>query len=346
MRVKSFVAALGLVSALAVSSVARAGECVASTTPVPPTDLASALEFGGSLPGQLSGVPFSVVSLESQTLTWPGCGVDCTFVQLQGVSQCGDLVATPIDYASLVEYPLVQPELFSAFDADQAADGKWTVLAQGFLSDAFDPTGGGAGYTFELGTREVIDVTSSGGTDPLPLQIGFRAGTHITAQACEDGIFRWNPSRDLRFRVSERTAGGATNTLVATVFHDQFVSVDDVYPVEVTPGARLTVEVFLRVSANATGAADGFGNLCDGGIAVLDMDPGIAFFDYGGGSAALDGIQLLFTADPALTLVPRSGITYEPVPEPGVLTRGAIAIAALAACARRRPRRSTASIVR
>jgi hypothetical protein len=329
------VAALGLVPALAVGWEARAGECIVNSAPVAPLDLANALEFGGSLPGQLNGVPFSVVSLQSQTLYWPGCAADCTFVQYQGASQCGDLVATPIDYDSLVQYPLVQPEMFSAVGADQAGDGKWTVLAQGFVSEEFGTIGGGAGYTFELGTREVIDVTSSGGSDPLALEIGFHAGTHITAQVCEDGIFRWNPSRDLRFRVQERTSMGATNTLVPTVYHDQFVAVDDVYPVEVKPGSTLTVEIYLHASANATGAVDGFGNFCDGGMAVLDMDPGIAFFDYGGGSPALDGIQISFSPDPALTLTPRSGIAYTTVPEPGALAVGTVALSALALAWRR-----------
>lgn len=336
MRTVLLVVAAGVFPALWVETAAGA-EC---GVPVTPFELASELEVGSAgLPGQLAGVPFSVVSLEQMALYWPGCGQDCVSFQFEGATECGDLAATPIDASYLALHPgALEPTLIANVAADQTASGKWRISAQGWVMPGTAPQSAAAGYTFELGTRDVIDLTSSGGTAPLPLDIGIRAGTWIGLESCgDDGFFRWNPLRDLRFRVTERPPSGSPRTLVSTVFYDQFVLVDDVYPVEATPGSTLTVDVFLRVSANATGAQDTFGNLCEGGRALLDMDPRIAFLDLGGGSPAHDGIQLLFSPDPALGFAPRSGIDYAPVPEPGS-TASAVAALGAVALARRRIR--------
>lgn len=343
MRNSWLVAAAGALAVLRADAAAGA-EC---SVPVTPYELASALKAGpgASLPGQLAGVPFSVVSLEQMTLSWQGCGQDCVSYQFLGETECGDLAGTPIDAVYLALYPdALSPTLISTASADQRANGKWRISAQGWVVPTGAPANAAAGYTFELGTREVIDVTSSGGTDPLPLSIGIRAGTWIDVSVCgDDGYFRWNPLRDLRFRVTEQPAAGSPRTLVDTVFYDQFVLVDDVYPVEVTPGSTLTADVFLRISANATGAQDGFGNICEGGRALLDMDPRIVFLNLAGGSPALDGIQLLFSPDPALTVVPRSGLVYEPVPEPGASASAGTVLGALALARRRSRSRSPSS---
>lgn len=333
MRKALLVVAAGVFPALWVET-ATGGEC---GVPVTPFEFASELEAGsGGLPGQLAGVPFSVVSLEQMALYWPGCGQDCVSLQFEGATECGDLAATPIDASYLAIYPGTQePTLISNVAADQTTSGKWSISAQGWVMPDIAPQSAAAGYTFELGTRDVIDLTSSG-TDPLPLEIGIRAGTWIGLEACgQDGFFRWNPLRDLRLRVTEQPPSGSPRTLVSTVFYDAFVLVDDVYPVEATPGSTLTVDVFLRISANATGAQDAFGNLCEGARALLDMDPRIAFLDLAGGSPAYDGIQLLFSPDPALGFAPRSGLVYAPVPEPRSIASAVAALGVLVLARRR-----------
>src|SRR5262245_56285142 len=73
---------------------AEAGECLVNSNPVPPGDLAFALEAGSgaSLPGQLAGLPFSVVNLEQNSISWTGCSDDCIYQQNMGETQCGSLV--------------------------------------------------------------------------------------------------------------------------------------------------------------------------------------------------------------------------------------------------------------
>lgn len=316
------------------SAVARAGECVVNGTPLTPAELANALEFESSLPGQLAGVPFNVMSLQQLSLQWQGCGQDCVNRQLEGESQCGDLVTTPLQSAFLELYPAGGTEdasLINNVAASQSATGRWRILAQGWVFPDTAPQDSGAAYSFRLGTREVFDVTSNGGgTGPLPLDIGIRAGTWVTVSLCgDDGFFRWNPSRDLRFRVSSRLPPAGSVTLVDTVFYDSFVRVDDVYSVQVAPGSTVTVDVYLAVSANATGAQDMFGNQCQGASAVLDMEPALGFFGLGGGSGAYDGIQVLVSPDPGLTLTARSGMEYPAVPEPGAFASAVVALGAL-----------------
>lgn len=321
--------------ALGASAVARAGECVVNGTPLTPVEFANALEFESSLPGQLAGVPFNVMSLQQMSLQWQGCGQDCVDRQLEGTSQCGDLVATPLQSTFLEFYPagvdLSSASLINNVAASQSATGRWRILAQGWVFPQTAPPFAGAAYSFRLGTREVFDVTSNGGgTGPLPLDIGIRAGTWVALSLCgDDNIFRWNPSRDLRFRVSSRLPPAGSVSLVDTQFYEGFVRVDEVYSVQVAPGSTVTVDVYLAVSANATGAQDMFGNECQGASAVLDMDPAIAFPALNGGSGAYDGIQVLVSPDPGLTLTARSGIEYPAVPEPGALASAAAALAAL-----------------
>lgn len=329
-------AVAGLVLLLWAGSSA-AEEC---SVPVTPDTLASALEVGptGSLPGQLAGVPFSVFSLESMPLIWPSCGASCVFTQPTGVTECGDLVSNPTTVSYLAVHPdVVQPTLLSNVAARQSANGRWTIAAQGIVAPNSHPVGASAAYVFELGTREIIDVASTGGTGRLPLDIGLRAGAHLGLQVCDGGRLRWNATRDLRFRVSEQVPGSARRTLVSTFFSPtSFVLVDDVYSVEVTPGAAVTIDVFLRVSGNAVSGTDPFGTTCDGADVLLDMNPGIVFFGQSTGNPAYDGIQVQLSPDPALVLTPRSGIDYETVPEPDLL--GGVAAASLLLCAWKRRR--------
>jgi hypothetical protein len=293
---------------------------------VTPSTLAYGLEQGsGDIPGQLAGVPFSVVSYEALNLLWANCGGDCVFDTPEGDTQCGNLVATPIDSLVVSELAGVPvPPAFSEVSAEQSPNGKWNVAAQAFVSPTFEEDDGSASYVFELGTREVIDV--SGGSGLLPLEIGLRAASHLGVQFCAGDLFRWIPSHSLRFRVREATTFFPfTRDLVSTVYYDQFFVRDEVFAVEVNTPSVLTVDVWFRAIGGATGANDIFGNQCRGGLAVLDFAE----------APAGDGIQLFFSPDPSLTLVPRSGIAYAPVPEPGGAFAGLVAFAALVRLDRR-----------
>ncbi len=329
---------VGLVWMLGAASVS-AEEC---SVPVSPATLASALEVGptASIPGALSGVPFSVFSLESMNLTWPTCGLDCVFTPPTGETECGDLVSNPTRSLYLVTYPdPIQPDLLSNLSARQSENGRWTLAAQAYVAANGVPNGGSAGYVFALGTREIVDLGSTSGTARLPLEIGLRASAPLGGVVCDGNALHWNATRVLRFRVHEQVPGNARRTLVSTVIHENdFGVIDDVFSVEVTPGAALTADVFLRVSGNATPGIDPFGVSCDGADVLFDMNPGLHFLGQSGGHPAYDGIQLQFTPDPALVFTPRSGIEYEAVPEPDAFAGGALASLLLGAWKRRRDR--------
>jgi hypothetical protein len=308
----------------------EAGECIVNANPVPPSDLAFALESEGSLPGQLAGVPFSVLHVEALSISWVGCAQDCLFSQGLGATQCGNLVDTPIDDAYTREIAGVpDPHAVSQIAAEQLATGKWDVAAVGFIDPYWQEQSGSAAFGFQIGTRDVIDV--SGGSGLVPLEIGLRAASHLPLQYCAGGLFTWIPQHSLRFRVTERLTGGTPfeRDLVDEVY-SQFFRRNLVFPVEVRPGSTLTVDVWFQASANATGANDIYGNQCTGGYALLDFSDQQLLLNYPG-----DGIQVFFTPDPSLTLTPRSGFAYLPVSEPGAALAGFAVFAALAQRARR-----------
>lgn len=309
---------------------AEAGECVVNANPVLPSTLANALEvgIGASLPGQLAGVPFSVVSLEQNSISWNGCAEDCIYQQNLGETQCGNLVATPIEaFFSAMIVGIPNPEAFSQVVADLFPNGKWTIGGSAYTSSSFHQPGASAAFSFELGTREYIDVTSSGENE-LPVSIGLRARSHLGLAGCpvSGGIFNWFPIHDMRFRVTETAdVFPFTRDLVPTQYYDQFGKAEEVFTVSVRPNSVLTVDLYFQGLGNATGAQDLSGNYCPGGYVFLD------FFLH-----PADGIQVFFSPDEALTLTPRSGIVYEPVPETEM---GAAALAVLLGIAARNVRR-------
>jgi hypothetical protein len=325
------IAAAACAVGLAVAQSAQADECpLVNGNAIPPSSFASELENGyGSLPGQLAGVPFSVVSYESADIFWTGCAGECLINEYPGETACNDLVATPLDSFIRSEIAAVgDPPAFSEVSAEQWANGKWDVFATSFVIPAWENIGGSASYIFELGTRDVIDV-SSAEEGLKPLRIRMQARSHLGVNDCNPdlGLFSWIPNHYTRFRVTEETPGPPlTRTLVPTTYHENFFGADDVFDVEVSANSTLTVDVYFRASANATGAMDVFGDQCSGGIAILDF-------------AEDDGILVSYSPDPSLTFAPRSGIAYQTVPEPGTI--GGVggaggALATLASRARRR----------
>ncbi|MEZ4282978.1 MAG: hypothetical protein R3F21_25560 [Myxococcota bacterium] len=325
---------------------AGADECNPLATPA---TLAAVLETGsGSIPGLASGVPFSVFSLNSMTLSKSTCtGSICGSINPTGVAECGDLASNPLHALYTTAYPLlVSPELVSDVSARQVENGRWAIAAQSFNFANDEIGSGSASYSFILGTREFIDVGSTGGTERLPLDIGLRVGAAFSAVFCDGNLFHWSPLRDFRFRVRETPASGPGRTLVSTVFYDAFGIVDDVFSVEVTPGAVLTVDVYLRVVGNATPGQDIFGEYCASGDALLDMHPALVFFDQAGSDPLYDGIQVQFSPDPALVLTPRSGLEYETVPEPHGFAGAALASMLLGVWKRRRDREASARLRR
>lgn len=312
---------------------AEAGECVVNSNPVEPSTLAFALEAGSgaSLPGQLAGVPFSVVSLQQNSITWSGCAEDCIYQQNLGETQCGNLVEAPIEafYSAMVA-GIPNPPAFSQVVADHFPNGKWTIGGSAFTSTDFHQPGSSAAFSFELGTREYIDVASSSENE-LPVNIGLRARSHLGLAGCfvYGGIFNWFPINEMRFRVTETSdVFPFTRDLVPTQYYSQFGNAEEVFAVDVRPNSVLTVDLYFEGGGNATGAQDLSGNYCPGGYVFLD------YFLH-----TADGIQVFFSPAEGLTLTPRSGIVYEPVPE---AEASAVATALLLAIAARRARRRTA----
>jgi hypothetical protein len=310
---------------------AEAGECVVNSNPVAPSTLAFALEAGSgaSLPGQLAGVPFSVVSLQQNSITWNGCAENCIYQQNLGETQCGNLVETPIEafYSAMIA-GIPDPPAFSQVMADHFPNGKWTIGGSAFTSTDFHQPGSSAAYSFELGTRDYIDVTSNSENE-LPVNIGLRARSHLGLAGCpvNGGVFNWFPIHEMRFRVTETSdAFPFTRDLVPTQYYGQFVKAEEVFAVDVRPNSVLTVDLYFEGIGNATGAQDLSGNQCPGGYAFLD------FFLH-----TADGIQVFFSPAEGLTLTPRSGIVYEPVPEPAAgATAVVVALFALRGLNRRR----------
>jgi hypothetical protein len=313
---KSWPIATCIVATLAAFD-AWAGECVANSGPVAPATLASELEAGfGFLPGELSNVPFSVVSYGYQQvqITWAGCGQDCVFATYPGDAQCGDLVSTPVE--SNVSREIVgipNPNALSTVFAGQVDGGRWNVLAQALVNPSWDETNKSAAYSFDLGTREVIDVGGSAGA----VDIHLRARSTLIGRGCVGNFVEWIPLHKMRFRVTERTT---FTTLVQTQFWDQFFDVDETFTIAVQPGWVLQVDLYFDVFANATGETFIGTDYCAGAIANLDFTS----------PPAGEGLQLFYDPDPGVTLTPRSGIVYE-VPEPSAAAAAVIAIVLLAA---------------
>jgi hypothetical protein len=319
---KRLITGLSCAGLIAGAPAVEAGECVVNANPVPPQTLAQQLKGVGSLPGQLAGVPYSVVDYGGVNVLWTGCAAECVLNDYPGDTQCGNLVETPIDSLVVTEIAAVpDPLAFSEVSAEQSPNGKWNVAANAFISPEFEEPNGAATYSFELGTREVIDVGGGPGTKPLDIRL--RVGSHLAIQQCVGGLFTWIPHHNLQFRVTELTT---FTTLIPSVYYDQFFLIDDTFTIDVYPGLVLVLDVYFDAGASATGANDIFGNQCTGGIATLDFAEG----------PERDGIQLYLSPDPSITLTPRSGMIYE-VPEADA---GPAAIAVLLALATRRARRS------
>lgn len=325
------VAMFACAAALGAPRPVRAGECLVNGEPVAPSQLASGLEIGpaASLPGQLDGVPFSVVYSDTAQILWLGCsGGDCLSSVAVGQAQCGNLVEEPIDFARTREVAGVpEPNALVEIVASQQATGKWEVGAVAFVNPGWDEQSGSAAFRFELGTREVIDVTSDSAAEELPVEIQLQAvGQTGTLHGCTGNVFRWNPNRTLQFRVREDSnVPPFTRNLVPTQFFTGFLVERETYAISVRPNSRLTIDVWMRANINATGANDGLGNQCRGGYSIL----------YFQEPPEPSGIQVRLSPDPALTLTPRSGLEYLPVPEPA---GGAVVatLALLGVVARRR----------
>jgi hypothetical protein len=299
------------------ASSAGAEECVVNGNPVSPATLASELEAGfGSLPGQLAGVPFSVVSGEQLSINWTGCAEDCIYSTGLGESQCGNLVATPVESLLLREVAGVpDPLAQAAVTAGQSPNGKWNILADAFVDPYWSETSKSASFDFELGTREVIDVSGSAGAKPLDIHLRGGSRLPYVEVGCIGDLFHWVPSQRVRFRVTERTT---FTTLVNTVYWDPFYSQTEVFTINVENGWVLQIDLHYEAFANATGAQEPGGEYCDGGYVFLDA----------AGPPDRDGLQLFLDPDPSLTLTPRSGIVYE-APEPDAGAAWAFAIALL-----------------
>lgn len=320
--------ALAVAAGLLGARGARAGECLINGNPVNTDEMAYRLELG-TYDHAIYNEPFSVVHLAQAGVFWDSCSPDCEPIVHFGGSQCGSLVEDPVDFYAMAakQPPPHDDAAYSEVAAFLQEDGKWEVSALAYLSPLTANLTTNANYSFELGTRDVIDVTSVDAS-MHPLEIGLRARSHLAVRQCLGQVFQETPHHAMRFRVQERvlTPVYEDRMLVDTTYYDQFHSTGQTWTVEVKPDSTLYVDVFFASSTQIHMInQDAFFQDCPGAISQLD------FFGLPG-----DGIQVFFTADPALALTPRSGIAYDPVPVPEPARAALVATVALAACARRR----------
>jgi hypothetical protein len=337
MRRRPF-AILVCVGALLHGRAAQGGACLDDGSPVTldPSAISQALQLDdfGSDPLR---EPFAMYYVEQVQVAATGCGSACATLQYRGAVECGDLTQAAFPEARLDL--LTGDDAFGSIQAELLPIGKWNLRTEAFLSAAYggmNPALQSVSAFAEIGLREVLDVSSSASARQrldVRLQLGIDVGV---AGACGADGYTTPPSRALRYSIFEDPAGAGGLEQLASGSYGlaPFFGVDEIVPVDVSPNGAVFVSVWLDVSSQAD--PGGYLSLppysyCPGGISLGDafddpepIDPG----DDG------EGLQLSMSWAPALTVVPRSGLAYEPVPEPGRNGASLAALAALALCGR------------
>lgn len=332
MRTRTFgiAACIGLLFG---SDTALAGECTAGADEIANISLlANELQFptwGGGSAGFLE--PFAVVFQESLGIVGDTCVGDCPFSSDYGDVTCGNLVEDPIAHDGLVEIVGVpDPTAFTEFYADLLPNARWEVAAQGYIS-----TGAGLSHearrtfaNFKLGSRDVLDITSSGsGAQTIDFNLFLLRGD-LGSIGCFGDVLFVRALPTLAFRLREDPVGPAPPEMLLDVDLSELDYGSNPFQVEVTPPTVLYVDFFLGAGVQATGD-----NIqCAGGNATLDFRPPSV------PNGPTDGIQIFLSGSPQLTIVPRSGIVYAAAPD---AEASAVAIAMLLGLAARRARRAS-----
>lgn len=327
MHTRTFWIAAGM-GLLLGSETALAGECTAGADETANISLlANELHFptwGGGSAGLLE--PFATVFQESLGIVGDTCGGECPFSTDYGAVTCGNLVEDPIDHDGVVEIAGVpNPMAFTEFYADLLPNARWEVGAQGFISPA-----AGSSHearttfaNFKLGSRDVLDITSNGsGAQTIDVNLLMLRGD-LGIVGCIGEILVVRAIPTVMFRLREDPVGPAPPEMLLDVDLSVLDYGSNPFQVEVTPPTVLYIDFFLSAGVNATGDNFTSEDLCAGGNTTLDFRP------PSNPNGPTEGFQIFLSGSPQLTIVPRSGIDYQPVPEP--TTGGGAVVAAMVA---------------
>jgi hypothetical protein len=319
---------------------ARAGSCLddGGVVAVSPDFATTALELNDFFATyDYLRQPFAAVFHERVGATKPGCTDDCAIAQSVGLVECGDLRG--VAFESITAGYVGEAE--GNADAALLPNGKWNVVARAEIAAAaggMNPTVDGAWAQIELGTREVFDVTSAAAA-PQRLDVRLRLGVARFGDfECDGTWYQRPPTGQLHLNIHEDPAGPPQDvSLLAsrsyTVLLDE---TDELISVDVGPNATVYVSTWLELDAYTAGG--GYGTTlpsvyCAGGLSLGDASD-----QEGDPDDADQGLELSMTWSPALTAVPRSGLLYEPVPEPGRAIVAAASLTMLGCIAARRAR--------
>lgn len=326
-RSRTFV--IGLLSGAVVgsASASHAGTCALTSFQLL-SELSSPTWIGGS-----SGLnqPFATVFQANLSTTQSGgCGGDCPADVSPGDTECGDLVTTPIDVDRFIAGP--GQDDYNGYETRLQSNGKWEYRADVLL---VAPSVGAkfANSNVSFGHREVFDVTS-GASGLQPFQLRLReSGIVPSGPVSCPGFNRTTPVFTRSVRV--RAAGSAQSILFETLGVP-----DGEFAVQSDPPYQRVVKDWdfdLQVPANTVLYVDVLYNPAGGTyqapftdfLSGLSCDVTIVQSQW---IEPNGGIQLFVSPGPALTAVPRSGIDYEPVPEPvggAALTAGVLLLVGL-----------------
>jgi hypothetical protein len=338
----------GLAALVLLSLPARAGLCTAGADETANIVLlANELAFptwNGGSNGFLE--PFTTIYASSVGILGDSCPEGCPFLENEyGDVSCGDLAADPLEFDGSVEIVgIPDPQVFTIVLADLYPDGRLSVGGQGFISPA---SGASRDATrtfadFQAGYREVFDV-SSAATTPQEVVVNFYVGRSdhggFNGTLCQGPILTRNYDPEVKFRLRQVPASGPpTPEMLIDVTWDDLDLGNNYFVVDMLPNAVVYMDVYAAAQVQATGDNVVGADECDGGLATCD------FFDSSAPGDEFDGFQVYLSPAPGLAMVSRSGLVYEPVPEPQAGLAGVVALASLARRLRRQVRGSTRSL--
>lgn len=320
----------GAAIALFAATAAEAAECTVDTFQLR-GELAFPTYTGGAIGFDQ---PFAVVL---QTLLATNqdnsCNNGCNSNPSTGTSECGDLVTAPIDVEEEVAGFLENDHI--EYQARLLTTGTWEFLP-GVVLHAPPAATTFANMNVSFGHREVFDVTSPA-SGPQPFRLRLREGEVVPAGPffCP-GIWRPFVGRNRSLRVRTQ---GSVQSLVDAVLGGPLGVPPDHTTVETLsdPAYERVIQEWdfeFEVPANTVLFVDVLYDQVGGTFQAPVTDPISGqpcplTVVAGGSFAPYGGIQLQVTPGPDLSAVPRSGLVYEPVPEPGALASAAAALAAL-----------------
>lgn len=325
------------------ASPGRAGPCALDTFPLRGELLFPSYVGGGVGFDQPFAVVLQTLLAMNQSV---GCTNGCPSNSSTGASQCGNLVATPIDVDEIVGGFL--EEDFLGYEARLLANGTWEFAAGGWIEAPLSATTF-AYLNVSFGHREVFDVTSAA-SGPQPFRLRLRESGIVPAGPFSCPGF-WRPFLDRTRSLRVQTQGGG-QFLVDALLGGGLGVPPDRTAVEALsdPDYERVIQEWdfaFEVPANTVLFVDLLYDQVGGTFQAPVSDP-ISGQDCpvtlvtAGWTEPGGGIQLQVSPGAALSAVARSGIAYAPAPEPGAVASAGAALATLT-WQRRRARAAIAS---